>query len=75
MSFTLVCLGDQHLEVALTGAGVFDYGDNGEYSCGESWTETYGYQSYNSSFVVFYAAEDGLQGYSEYQVLAVVIDS
>ena len=71
--WTLVCTGDQNIGVSTEGRAKFDYGHpvNGraDYSCGESWTETYYYQSYRSGFVVF--IEDGKSGTSDYQILAV----
>ena len=73
--WTLVCTGDQNIGVSTEGRAKFDYGHpvNGraDYSCGESWTETYYYQSYRSSFVVF--IEDGRSGISNYQILAVSV--
>ena len=73
--WTLVCTGDQNIGVSTEGRAKFDYGhpSNGkaDYSCGESWTETYYYQSYRSNFVVF--IEDGKSGTSDYQILAVSV--
>ena len=73
--WTLVCTGDQNIGVSTEGRAKFDYGhpSNGkaDYSCGESWTETYYYQSYRSNFVVF--IEDGGSGTSGYQILAVSV--
>ena len=73
--WTLVCTGDQNIGVSTEGRAKFDYGHpvNGraDYSCGESWTETYYYQSYRSGFVVF--IEDGGSGTSGYQILAVSV--
>ena len=73
--WTLVCTGDQNIGVSTEGRAKFDYGHpvNGraDYSCGESWTETYYYQSDQSGFVVF--IEDGKSGISNYQILAVSV--
>ena len=73
--WTLVCTGDQNIGVSTEGRAKFEYGhpSNGkaDYSCGESWTETYYYQSYRSNFVVF--IEDGGSGTSNYQILAVSV--
>ena len=73
--WTLVCTGDQNIGVSTEGRAKFDYGHpvNGraDYSCGESWTETYYYQSDQSGFVVF--VEDGKSGTSDYQILAVSV--
>ena len=73
--WTLVCTGDQNIGVSTEGRAKFEYGhpSNGkaDYSCGESWTETYYYQSYRSNFVVF--IEDGRSGTSGYQILAVSV--
>ena len=73
--WTLVCSGDQNIGVSTEGRAKFDYGHpvNGraDYSCGESWTETYYYQSDQSGFVVF--VEDGKSGTSDYQILAVSV--
>ena len=73
--WTLVCTGDQNIGVSTEGRAKFDYGHpvNGraDYSCGESWTETYYYQSDQSGFVVF--IEDGKSGTSDYQILAVSV--
>ena len=73
--WTLVCTGDQNIGVSTEGRAKFDYGHpvNGraDYSCGESWTETYYYQSDQSGFVVF--VKDGKSGTSDYQILAVSV--
>ena len=73
--WTLVCTGDQNIGVSTEGRAKFEYGHpskgKADYSCGESWTETYYYQSYRSSFVVF--IEDGRSGISNYQILAVSV--
>lgn len=73
ITFQVGCSDESVARINLDGAGSLRYESNpsADYRCGESWTETYRYQSYNSSFVVW--IPQAREAAVSYQLTGVVV--